>query len=355
MTETNGIQYGLLANPGHNRVYFEASKTMALAELEIACRHFDTACHDFLPMEVEGIFLLAFRAERILNEADLRWISRLSFVFAIFRLESRADGVVLLPVRKARTGVMNDDVATILKYTGKTNELFTRMMINVGVLSGSYAREPHICLLDPVAGKGTTLFETALSGWDAYGVEIGEKPVHEACVFFKKYLETGKFKHTMNRERISGEGKSFKAEMSRFEFAVSKEAQKAGEIQTLCLVEGDSRYADRYFRKEQFHVIVGDLPYGVQHGSHTQNVSPSLTRNPRELVKACLPAWLEVLKPGGTLVLAWNRFVLERDAFASVFRIKGLAILEDAPYDQFLHRVDQAINRDILVVRKEAT
>ncbi len=248
---------------------------------------------------------------------------------------------------------MNDDVNTILKYSGKTNELFTRMMLNVGLLSGSFFGATGISVLDPVAGKGTTLFEAAASGWNAYGVEIGEKPVHEMCVFFRKYLETGKFKHVVAQERISGEEKRFKSEMTRFEYSASKEAQKAGAKQILCMVEGDSQYADRYFRREQFHLIVGDLPYGVQHGSHSQAASPSLTRNPRELVKACLPAWLEVLKPGGTIVLAWNQFVLDREAFASVFRIKGLTVLNDTPYDKFLHRVDQAINRDIIVVRKE--
>jgi hypothetical protein len=30
----------------------------------------------------------------------------------------------------------------------------------------------------------------------------------------------------------------------------------------------------------------------------------------------------------------------------------GLEVLEDAPYDAFRHRVDQAIQRDILVARK---
>lgn len=353
MAESSGMIYGLMTNPGHNRVYYEASKSMALAELEIACRCFETQCRDLAPIEVEGISLVSFRAEHPLTEKDMLLLSRLSFVFAIFALEPREDGYVFLPIRKRRTGVMNDDVNTILKYSGKTNELFTRMMMNVGLLSGSFGGEPHISVLDPVAGKGTTLFEAAISGWNACGIEIGEKPVHEMCVFFRKYLETGKFKHVMAQERISGEDKRFRSEMTRFEYSVSKEAQKAGVKQVLCMVEGDGQYANHYFRREQFHMIVGDLPYGVQHGSHSQTVSPSLTRNPRELVKACLPAWLEVLKPGGTIVLAWNQFVLERETFASVFRIKGLTVLNDPPYDKFMHRVDQAINRDMIVVRKD--
>ena len=371
-----GIRYGILANPGHNRVYFDASAGMSLAELEIAARRFQAACDDFRILEPEGIRLVTFRAAQPLQEADLALLSRLSFVYALFELENRADGrSALLPIRRRLSGFLGEDVGTILKYSGKTNELFTRMMLNVGILSGDFAEEADICLLDPVAGKGTTLYEAAILGWDAYGVEIAEKSVLEARTYFKKYLETGKYKHTMEKERISGEGRSFRSEMTRFEYAVSKEAQRQGRMRRLVLVEGDSRHANRYFKRNQFHLIVGDLPYGVQHGSQGepadaggagsrsggrrggsgagQGGSGTPTRNPKELVRACLPAWLDILRPGGTIVLAWNRFVLERAELADVFRVKGLTVLDEAPYDAFVHRVDQSILRDIMVVRKE--
>ncbi len=364
------VEYAILANPGHNRVYFDASVGMSLAELTIATRHFQVACDSLHVQEVEGIRLIVFRAADHLGEADLALLSRLSFVYAIFEMSVRADGrTALLPIRRRQQGFLGEDVSAMLKYTGKTNELFTRMMLNVGILSGDFAQAEEIDVLDPVAGKGTTLLEAAVNGWNAYGIELSDKSVQEARAFFKKYLETGKYKHNMEKERISGEGKQFRAEMTRFTYSASKQAQKAGRGSRLELVEGDSRHADRYFRRRQFHLIVGDLPYGVQHGSrisdssavpapgsggrHPQSSGGSPTRNPLELVRTCLPAWVEVLKPGGTIVLAWNQFVLERGALAEVFRIKGLTVLSDPPYDGFVHRVDQSILRDMIVVRKE--
>lgn len=378
MSETTTLTYGVLAHPGHNRVYFDASVSLSLAELTLAIRHFQAPCGDVRMLEVEGLRLFAFSASLPLSETDLTLLSRLSFVFGLFLLEPRQESHVLVPIRKRTHGVLPEDVSTILKYTGKTNELFTRLLLNVGLLSGGFVHEPHIRMLDPVAGKGTTLFEAAINGWDAYGVEISEKAVEDARLYFKKYLETGKYKHTLERERLSGEGRHFRAAISRFSYAVSKEAVKSGDSRHLVLVEGDSRYANHYFKHNHFHLIVGDLPYGVQHGSHgaaipakpgtAQRVHPAgkkggsphhseggnITRNPRELVQRCLPAWVDVLKPGGTLVLSWNRFVLERDTLAGVLRERGLTVLEDPPYQQFLHRVDQAINRDVMVARKEA-
>ena len=378
MSGTSALTYGIMAHPGHNRVYFDASVSLSLAELTLALQHFQAPCGDARVLEVEGLRMFAFSAAMPLTETDLTLLSRLSFVFGLFLLEPRQDSYILAPIRKRTHGVLPEDVSTILKYTGKTNELFTRLLLNVGLLSGAFVHEPHIRLLDPVAGKGTTLFEAAINGWDACGVEISEKAVSDARTYFKKYLETGKYKHTLERERLSGEGRHFRAVISRFSYAVSKEAVKSGESRQLVLVEGDSRYANHYFKHNHFHLIVGDLPYGVQHGSHgaaipskpgaMQSTRPAekkggnpshhsdggnITRNPRELVQRCLPAWVDVLKPGGTLVLSWNRFVLERDALAGVLRERGLTVLDESPYRHFVHRVDQAINRDVMVARKE--
>ena len=38
------VHYAVLANPGHNRVYFEQSGGLSLAELEVALGRFSTPC-----------------------------------------------------------------------------------------------------------------------------------------------------------------------------------------------------------------------------------------------------------------------------------------------------------------------
>ncbi len=347
------ITYAILSNPGHNRVYFEASKKLSLAELEIACRRFSVKCKDFALTEIEGILYLAFNAEDPLGSDDMAWLSRLSFAYALFELRKNGSETVLIPIRKAPSYYFNDDLSTILKYTGKTNEIFTRLMINVAILSSDFYNTKDINLLDPVAGKGTTLFESLIAGYNSYGIEISSKVVHEAAVYFKKYLENGKYKHTLKKEKMRGEGRSFTSNFYRFEFAKSKEDYKAGKTLQLCMVAGDSRYSNRFFKKKMFHIIVGDLPYGVQHGNVSNQNQSSITRNPKELLRHCLPSWTDSLKSGGVIVLAWNKFVLSREQIIEIFSKHNLDVLNDNPYTDFEHRVDQAINRDIIVAKKE--
>lgn len=347
------ITYAILANPGHNRVYFESSKKLSLAELEIACRRFSNECTGFSLTEIEGILYFTFNVEKPLSSDDIAWLSRLSFTYAIFELRKNNPEISLVPVRKISSYYFSDDLSTILKYTGKTNEIFTRLMLNVAVLTSDFYNAKDIASLDPVAGKGTTLFESLIAGYNSYGIEISSKVVHEASVYFKKYLETGKYKHSFKKEKFSGEAKSFSSEFYKFEFAKTKEDLKSNQLLQLCMVAGDSKYSNRFFRKGMFHIIVGDLPYGVQHANVTSQNQSSFTRSPKELLLACLPSWVDSLKSGGVIVLAWNRFVLKREQMEEIFAKYSLVVMNESPYNQFEHRVDQAINRDILVARKK--
>ena len=347
------VHYAVLANPGHNRVYFEQSGGLSLAELEVALGRFSTPCGEIGGKTIAGIPYVTFAAEAPLSPADLARLSRLSFLYALFVEEGREDAPRLLPVALPDTAYLPPEVSRILKYTGKTNELFTRLMINIALNSGAYADEPLPRLLDPVAGRGTTLFEALVWGCSAAGIEIGDKAVGDTAAYFKRFLETEKYKHTFHKERVSGENRSFTAVMHTFALAPSKEDWSGGNTRQLRLVAGNSRYADAFFRKNTFHALVGDLPYGVQHGNVTRENQSSLTRNPRELLTACLPAWRKVLKPGAALVLAWNTLVLPRAEMAALLADQGFEVKAGGPYDRFSHRVDQAIRRDIITAVKK--
>lgn len=356
------VTYAILANPGHNRVYFDASKELSLAELEIASQAFSTDCGNIRCEEVAGILYYMLDAGEMLTHREVGILSRLSFCYAIFTVGTADEGEkILRPVRKADAAFFNPSVSTILKYSGKTNELFTRTMLNAALYSSDFAKsDDRICLLDPISGKGTTLYEGLVCGFDVSGVEIGESAVHDACVYFKKYLETERIKHSYHAERLSGEGKSYRAKVNTFTFASSKDERKdPSKLRHLTMVAGDSRFTDRYFKKNSFHILVGDLPYGVAHGNVAGNwkgpdgkSSTSLTRNPKELLAACLPAWRKVLKSGGMLALSWNVFVLPKRELAEIVAENGFSVLSEGPYDKFEHRVDQAIKRDILIARK---
>lgn len=341
-------KYALLLHPGHNRVYYKSSQELSIAEFSIAAQTMDCAPSAVQGEWIAGVYYLTFAAEHPLSDKDLCKIARLSFVFALYQVEGELFRPLLIP----QANLTDTNLSSLLKYTGKTNELFTRMMINVAVSSCSLPEPERYQLLDPIAGKGTTLFEGLSMGFDCYGIEIGEKAASEGYHYLKKYLEIERIKHKPLAQKMTGPNKAFTAKRFMVDLAQSKEAMKNHQEQHWELVAGNSIHADQFFRKNSFHIIVGDLPYGVQHGNVTGEKQSSLTRSPKELVKSCLPAWKNVLKPGGALVLAWNTHVFPKEQFAQLLEQAGFTVLLDGPYDQFAHRVDNSILRDLIVARK---
>ena len=340
--------YALLLHPSHNRVYYKTSRQLSAVEFSIAAQAMDCGPTAIQGEEIAGVYYLTFTTERELSHRDLERIAHLSFVFALYRVE---DGL-LRPIPVPQVNLTDIQVSSLMKYTGKTNELFTRMMINVAVSSCKMPVPERVMLLDPVAGKGTTLFEGLAMGYDCWGIEIGDKAAAEGYHYLKKYLEIERIKHVSAEQKQSGPNRQFTAKHYAVDLAKTKDDFKNHREQHWEIVSGNSMYADQFFRKNMFHVLVGDLPYGVQHGNVTGEKQSSLTRSPKELVQACLPAWQHVLKPGGVLALAWNTHVFPKEQFAALLEQAGLEVLLDGPYGQFLHRVDNAIMRDIIVARK---
>lgn len=341
-------KYALLLNPGHNRVYYKSSQQLSAVEFSIVAQTMDCAPYDVKGELIAGVYYLTFSAEQTLSSKDLDKIARLSFVFALYQVENDLFRPLLIP-QADLTGI---NMSSLLKYTGKTNELFTRMMINVAVSSCTMPEPERISLLDPIAGKGTTLFEALSMGFDCCGIEIGDKAASEGYHYLKKYLELERIKHVTDLHKQSGPNKSFTAKHYAVDLAKNKEDFKNHREQHWEIVSGNSMYADQFYPKNKFHVLVGDLPYGVQHGNVTGEKQSALTRSPKELVQACLPAWKNVLKTGGVLALAWNTNVFPKAQFAALLEQAGFEVLLDGPYDQFAHRVDNSIMRDIIVARK---
>ena len=340
--------YAILLHPGHNRVYFEEAKRLSINELEIVGARLSTRLLQAEVQTIAGVSYVTFETAESLSAGDLAILGHLSFLYALFE----RDGSSLLPVELPNFRYMDPDLSSMLKYTGKTNELFTRMLLNIALYSSDRYEHPRLCVLDPIAGKGTTLFEALSLGFDAAGIEIGDKVVAELSGFFKKYLEREKYKFRSDSGRISGPNRSFTAKKTVFHFSRNKEEQKNGLEKELALVAGNSVYTNAYFKKNSFELIVGDLPYGIQHGNVTNESQSSLTRNPRELLAACLPAWRDVLVRGGILALSWNSFVLSREEMIRLLGKNGFSVLTGGSYDTLEHRVDQAIRRDAVVARK---
>ncbi len=346
------LRYLLLRNPGHNRVYYLESEKLALAELTLTLHRLEQTCASIESVDLVGVNYLSFIVEKSLSEYDLAWLSRLSFIFALF-VQVVGDESNLKPVALNPPSHIDPKISMLLKYGGKTNEIFTRMMINVGLLSSDYSFTDSIQLLDPVAGKGTTLYEAATSGFDVTGIETERKMVHETTLFFKRFLEEEKYKHSLTKHSMYSSSTGQEAFIQLFEYAPDKQAFKSEiDRKHLAIIAGNAIHSRRYFKAEKFHLIIGDLPYGIAHGNKGKKKHTSRTRSPAELMQTTLPEFHKILKKGGCLVLAWNKFVWPREEFAALLYTTGFQVLDADPYDQFTHRVDQSIKRDIVVARK---
>ena len=112
----------------------------------------------------------------------------------------------------------------------------------------------------------------------------------------------------------------------------------------LVLAHGDTSQAHLHMQEvpggPHMHAIVGDLPYGIQHFGEISG-----------LLSEALPAWEDLLLPGGTLALAWNATRIERDAMIElVEQHTHMHVRNDPPYTQLAHTVDRVIKRRDIVV-----
>jgi len=332
-------KYAVLQNPGHNRVYFSSSGKLAKNELSALFQDNINNISEIKEEIFGGVEYITFSSQNKLSEEDVILLSRLSFVYAIFEIQDK----LFLPVTKNHSYYFSDDLNMILKYSGKTNEIFTRMMINLAVFASGFKNKffENLNLLDPVCGKGTTVFDGLICGYNSFGVELSEKLVNESSQFLKKYLENGKYKHSLKKEKISGTG--FKSQRYLFDISKNKTDQKENKNLLCEFIDGDTQNINKYYKKNTFHIIAGDLPYGIQ---HENKAGGNKMRNPAELIKTSVPVWTEVLKPGGAIALSWNTFLLKREELEKIFEENKLEIVD---FGDFSHRVDQAINRDVIV------
>jgi hypothetical protein len=166
----------------------------------------------------------------------------------------------------------DDDLITIQKYAGKTNEQFTKLLMNVTLLSSSFAGEfleRRFRVLDPLCGRGTTLNQAMMYGFDAAGVDLDQKDVEAYQAFIVTWLKRKRVKHRVVESGPVRRDHRVVGRRLRIELAASKEEYKAGETQCLDVVNADTVRAGEFFRAGTFDVLVADLPYGVQHGSRT--------------------------------------------------------------------------------------
>ncbi|MDG4767028.1 SAM-dependent methyltransferase [Solwaraspora sp. WMMD406] len=346
--------YALLIHPSANRVYAESAVALAAAELAVfGDRTLDGRLGEVTVTSIGGLPYVTFTGDG-LTDRDLSVLANLSARYALFARE----GDLLRPVVVTGRDRFDSDLITIPKYAGKTNEQFTKLLLNVTVLATT-GRDgaadplapdaPPLRVLDPMCGRGTTLNQAMMYGWHAAGVEIDGKDFEVYANFIRTWLKHKRLKHSAEIAQVRRNRTQLGRRLA-ITLAASKDDHKAGRTLDLTMVHADTRRSREFFRAGGFDAIVTDAPYGVAHGTRGQ--ADRLTRDPLGLLAEALPVWVALLRPGGALGISWNTLVAARDDLAALLVKAGLEVAAGPGYGDFAHRVDQAIVRDLIVARR---
>lgn len=261
-----------------------------------------------------------------------------SEVYEFFEKIREIEGPFLRPVETPYTSFVPLEMAEIRRYKGKTNEVFTRVLLNIAIFAGAYSSQctERLRVLDPLAGGGTTLFLALAAGYDAFGIEHQKHDIETTALFVRQYLNSihVPYKELDERGRRAGR---------RYQFEIGPK----GATRRLVLTHGDMSDAILHMQDipggPHMHAIVSDLPYGIQHFAEIA-----------AMLSKALPAWERLLLTGGTVALAWNATRIDRGAMIELIdQHTQLRVRDTPPYTQFEHAVDRVIKkRDILVAVK---
>jgi hypothetical protein len=341
------LRYALLPRAAANRVYGQAALGLARAELAFVT---GAACggraRDVTAERWGGVDYLAFTVDGGLADAERAIVANLSGTHALFACE----GDLLRPVEVAVRAEQDDDVRTIPRYPGKTNEQFTHLLVNVALAAAgdAFARlldGGTVRLLDPVCGRGTTLNQAIVYGLDAVGLDHDRRALDAYTVFLTTWLKDKRLVHTVDRATLK-KGRPAAARRVVVDYG----RERKGPRRRVAVVHDDTVRTGDHVPDASVDVLVADLPYGVQHGARPTD--GRLRRSPDELLAAALPAWRAALRRSGAMALAWNLRTLDRARMVELVRAAGLHVAGPEDDTSFTHRVDRTITRDVLVATR---
>ena len=334
--------YTMLLKPHSNVRYQQSLLTLAMTELRCALKCFGIAAEPEL-ITLGGKNWLSFEAENLSEEA---WHHISSNAGCCMNAER--NGEWLRPLEGGIPCYYPDELPQLLKYKGKTNADFTQMLIHCARYASDFAsgNEP-LLVLDPMCGKGTTLFCALVEGHNALGSDVDTKALNEADTYFARSLKLHRFKHKREENSLTmPKGRSVR--MVHYSLSNTPEAWKQGDKRTLRLLQGDQDCLSQALQKSCCHIAVADLPYGVQHAPSDGGRTASLDKLVDKTARVCA----DMLKKGGAAALSFNTYTLQRRRVEEALEKAGLVPLRDAPYNGFAHWVEQAVDRDAVIAVK---
>ena len=330
--------YAFLLYPHANIRYRQSLLQLAMQELSMTLSALGREA-EVVPQKMGGAMFLTFEAAK-LTERDMRMLSQLASVYMLFEME---DGK-LTTLERTHPNYVGEDLPALLKYKGKTNEMFTDTMLTMALAASAFmpVHDSQLVVCDPMAGRGTTLMLALRRGYHGVGIEIGKADVKEAADYMTRYLEFHRIKYKRTDSALTVRGQVGGRE-NKFVFSDSAEHFKDGDTRTLRLICGDTREAEALLKPNSVHLMVTDAPYGVQKGTAGRQDSIGGT------IAAALPGWFDVLKSGGVLAMSFNTHVTRREGLVRLFEKAGFEIVQTANLE---HWVEQAISRDVILARK---
>ena len=332
------MKIALKITPQRSTQYADMTAQLATPELQLAFP--GELLQTIEPVTLAGQkYLLA----QVIDEAQVRRllphiVRRLGAIdeaYEYFEQIGDLVGPFLRPIEPVFTPFVPEEMAEARRYRGKTNETFTRVLLNAALFSGDYRDRYHerLRIFDPLCGGGTTLFLALARGYDAFGIEQERQDVETTAVFVRQYLEGERIRYKEVDERGRKAGR-------RHQFEIGEK----GQTRQFVLVQGDTSEAHLHLREvaggPRVHAIVGDLPYGIQHFGEISS-----------LLSKALPVWESLLYPGGTIALAWNATRIERAEMVGLLQLHTqLQVCNVPPYTDFVHPVDRVIKRRDLLV-----
>ncbi|MEM9070091.1 MAG: hypothetical protein AAGE52_16410 [Myxococcota bacterium] len=307
------MRLSLLVTPLVHGAYFDAYLDVATREVETLVPGCEPKVHqvggmDFVEVDVP--------------DGATTTLRRLSFVQGIFDDKGA-------PLEGSPAFAFPRSLVFGAKYRGRTNEIATQLALNLALHHCNSGRTPAT-LLDPLAGRGTTLLWGLRYGLKSSGIEVDAKAPDDLHRHLKRQAKIHRIKHQHRKGSVGPKTKSGAGRFVRYEF---------GE-QSLQLVTGESQHAAALLAGQKFDVVVTDLPYGVQFGGPKGAIEG--------LVRACASAWIESLRPGGSLAVLFNTYQPSRTTAEAIFRDAGAEVVEVS----LPHRVSESIVRDVLIVRR---
>lgn len=344
--------YLVLLAPSSNRVYAGDAPGIAAAELAVlaAAVRLDVTA-DPQRVTVAGVPYLGVEVAAADAERAAALVARLSSAHALFEVQ----GELLRPLPLPPSTCLDDDLLTIPKYPGRTNEQLTRTLLTITLASTAWPEAAVLGhrsfrVLDPLAGRGTTLSWALALGHDAMGVEVERREVEAYDAFLRTWLRRKRVRHTIAFKPLRRNGVRtadvLEAELREVGRPSSSEATQP---LSLTLYAADTLATADLLGKRKVDAIVTDAPYGVVHGSRS---SGGRDRSPADLLADAIPVWASVLRAGGAMGIAWNTHGLRREELARCCEGAGLQVRDDPAYLRFAHRVDAGIHRDLLVAVK---